>query len=58
MVTEKGLLFVSSVIQKLTEVLGYTLRDTSTKHAQTFGVLESLYATIKMTLKLSRGDFC
>ena len=46
LITAKGSVFVTKVIQEVADVLGITLRHATTRHAQTIGVLERTYATI------------
>ena len=58
MITNRGSVFVSSVIHKITDVPGITLRLATTKHEQTIGVLERTYATLKPLLKMSWREIC
>ena len=52
-ITDKRSIFVSNVIQEIADVLGITLRHTTTKHAKTIAVLERTHARIKTSLKMS-----
>ena len=55
-ITDKGSVFVSQVTHELAEILGINLRNSTTKHAQTIGVLERAHATIRTSLKKASGD--
>ena len=44
------------MIHKIADILGITLRHATTKHAQSIGVLEITYATIKISQKKSSGE--
>ena len=57
LVTEKGSVFVLSVIHETFDVPGITLRHATTKHAQSNGVLERTRATIEMALKMASREF-
>ena len=57
MITDKGSVLFSNVIHELVDVLGMTLRHATTKNAQTIGVLERTHAMLKMSLKMSSGEF-
>ena len=56
-ITDKGSVFVSQVIHKVAEKLGINLKHATTKHAQTIGVLERAHATIKISLKMTSGEY-
>ena len=56
-ITDKGSVFVSQVIQEVAEILGIDLKHATIKHAQTIGVLERARATIKTSLKLASGEY-
>ena len=55
--TDKGSVFVSQVIHEVAETLGINLKHSTTKHAQTIGVLERAHATIKTSLKMASGEY-
>ena len=50
--SDKGSVLMSQVIKEVVEVLGFTLQNATTKHAQTIGMLERLQASLKNTLKI------
>ena len=56
-ITDKGSVFVSQVIHEVAEILGISLKHATTKQAQTIGVLERAYATIKTSLKMASGEY-
>ena len=56
-ITDKGSVFVSQVIHEVAEILGINLKQATTKHAQTIGVLERAHATIKTSLKMASGEY-
>ena len=55
-ISDKGTAFTSHVIKEVACVLGITLKNASTKHAQTIGLLERSHASIKEALKIETGD--
>ena len=56
-ITDKGSAFVSQDIHEVAEILGINLKQATTKHAQTIGVLERAHATIKTSLKMASGEY-
>ena len=56
-ITDKGSVFVSQVIHEVAEIFGINLKHATTKHAQTIGVPEQAYATIKTSLKMASGEY-
>ena len=56
-ITDKGSVFVSQVIHEVAEILGINLKHSTTKHAQTIGVLEGAHATIKTSFKMASGEY-
>ena len=52
LISDKGTAFMSLVIKEVAGVLGITLKHTTTKHAQTIGLLEQSHASIKQALKI------
>ena len=56
-ITDKGSVFVSQVIHEVAEILDINLKQATTKHAQTIGVLERAHATIKTSLKMASGEY-
>ena len=52
LISDKGTAFTSHVIKEVAGVLGITLKHDTTKHAQTIGLLERSYASIKQSLKI------
>ena len=57
LISDKGTAFTSNVIKEVAGVLGITLKHTTTKHAQTIGLLERSHASIKQTLKIKTGEW-
>ena len=55
-ITDKGTQFISEVMADATRTLGIQLRNATTKHAQTFGLLERCHVSPKETLKISTGE--
>ena len=51
LISDKGTEFTSHVIKEVAGVLGITLKHTTTKHAQTIGLLERSHASNKQSLK-------
>ena len=56
-ITDKGSVFVSQVIKEVAEILGINLKHATTKYAQTIGVLERAYGTIKTSLKMASSGY-
>ena len=56
LISDKGTAFTSHVIKEVAGVLGVTLKHATTKHAQTFGLLERSHASIKKSLKIETGE--
>ena len=56
LISDKGTAFTSHVIKEVAGVLGITLKHATTKHAQTFGLLERSHASIKQALKIETGE--
>ena len=56
-ITDKGSVFVSQVVQEVTEIMGIYLRHVTTKHTQTIGVLEGAHATNKTSSKMASGEY-
>ena len=56
-ITDKESVFFSQVIHEVAEILGLNLEHATTKHAQTFGVLERAHDTIKTSLKMASGEY-
>ena len=52
-ITDKGSVFVSHVIHEVAEILGINLKHAKTKHAQTIGVLQRAYTTVKTSSKMA-----
>ena len=55
-ISDRGTAFMSHVIKVVAGVLGITLKHTTTKHAQTIGLLERSHASIKQALKIEAGE--
>ena len=55
-ISGKRSVFMSQVIEEVTEILGITLQHATTKHAQTIGKLEQLHASLKRTLKIETSE--
>ena len=56
LISNKGTPFTSHVNKEVAGVLGITLKHTTTKHAQTIGLLERSHASIKQSLKIDTGE--
>ena len=56
LISDKGKAFIAHVFKELAGILGITLKHATTKHAQTLGLLERSYASIKQTLKIETGE--
>ena len=56
LISDKGTAFTSHVIKEVAGVLGITLKHTTTKQAQTIGLLERSHASIKQSLKIETGE--
>ena len=56
LISDKGAAFTSHVIEEVAGVLGITLKHSTTKHAQTIGLLERSHASIKQSLKIEKGE--
>ena len=56
LISDKGTSFMSHVIKEVAAVLGITLKQATTKHAQTIGLLERSHMSIKQALKIETGD--
>ena len=56
LISDKGSAFVSHVINELAGVLGLTLNHGTSKHAQTFGLLERSHTKIKQALMTETGE--
>ena len=55
-ISDKLSVFISQVKKEMAEVLGITLQHTTTKHAQTTGMLERTHASLKSSLKIDTGE--
>ena len=56
LISDKGTAFTSIVIKEMAGVLGITLKQAATKHAQTIGLLERSHASIRQALKIETGE--
>ena len=56
LISDKGTAFMSHVIKEVAGVLGITLKNATTKQAQTIGLLERSHASIKQVLKIETGE--
>ena len=56
LISDKGTAFMSHVIKEVAAVLGITLKHATTKHAQTFGLLERSHLSIKQALKIETSE--
>ena len=52
LISDKGTSFMSHVIKEEADILGITLMNAGTEHAQTIGLLEWSHSSIKQTLKI------
>ena len=55
-ISDERSVFMSQEINEAIEVLGITLQQVTTKHAQTIGRLERTHASLKKTLKIGTGE--
>ena len=55
LISDKGTAFMSHVNKEVAGVLRITLKQATTKHAQTIGLLERSHALIKQALKITTG---
>ena len=56
LISDKGRAFMSHVIKEVAGVLSITLKQATTKNAQTIGLLERSHASIKQPLKIETGE--
>ena len=56
LISDKGTAFMSHVIKEKAGILGITPKRATTKHAQTIGLLERSYASIKQALNIETGE--
>ena len=56
LISDKGTAFMSHIIKEVAGILGNIIKHTTTKHAQTFGLLEQSHASIKQALKIETGE--
>ena len=56
LISDKGTAFTSHVIKEVAGVLGITLNQATTKHAQTIGLLERSHASIRQSLNIETGE--
>ena len=56
-ITDKGSVSISQVVNEIAELLVKNLKLASTEHAQTIGVLERAHATIKTSMKKSSDEY-
>ena len=54
--SDKGTAFMSQIIKEVAGVLGITLKNATTKHAQTIRLLERSHASFKQALKSETGE--
>ena len=55
LISDKGSVFGSHVIEELAGVIGITLKHATKQHAQKIGMLERTHASVKQALKIERG---
>ena len=55
-IIDKDTAFMFHVIEEVAGVLGITLKHATTKHVQTFGLLERSHISIKQALKVEKGE--
>ena len=55
--TDKGTAFTSTIIAKITQIFGFTLKCETTKHPQTIGKLERTRASLKTNLTMACGEY-
>ena len=56
LISDKCTAFMSHVTEEVAGVFGLTLKHATTKHAQTFGLLERSHTSIKQALKIEKGE--
>ena len=57
LLTDKGSVFTSFIIEEITKILGITLKCATTKHPETIGELERSHALFKTNLKMASGEY-
>ena len=55
-ISDQESVIISQVIKEVAEVLAFTLKNVTTKQAQTTGMLERKHASLKKTLKYETGE--
>ena len=56
-ITDLGTQFNAKIPHEVAALLGIELKHATMKHAQTLGLLEKTYASVKTHLKAARGEF-
>ena len=56
LISDESTAFMSHVMKEVAGVHGIALKHATTKHAQTFGMLEQSHASIKQALKIETGE--
>ena len=54
--SDNGSAFVSRAVKEVADVLGITLKHTTTKHAQLIGLLKQSHASVKQALKIETDE--
>ena len=57
LITDKGTAFTSKLVAKIAQSLGIQMKFPTTKHPQTIGKKERIYASLKTNLKMASGDY-
>ena len=57
LLTDKGSVFTSVILEEITKKLGITLKCGTTKHQQTIGKLQRTHASLKTNFKMASGGF-
>ena len=57
LITNKGSAFTSTIVAKIFQILGITLKCATTKHPQTIGKLERTHASLKTNLNMASGEY-
>ena len=57
LITDKGSAFTSTIVAEITQILGITLKCSTTKHPRTIGKLERTHAFLKTNLKMASREY-
>ena len=57
LITDKGTIFTSRLVDEIAKILGIQIRSATTKHPQTIGKLERTHVSLKCNLKMASGEY-